>query len=86
VEGRDWFITAKRGGQRPELQVALFEYGKRAGVGGVRVTSGRCGVDGPIWIKVSEELFALRNNGGQRVLRASDPGGRREAQVEWTPG
>lgn len=57
------FILAERGGQQPEIQVALYEYGN----------SGLSSEKG--WIrqivpfttdldKVSEELFALKTNGG----------------------
>ncbi len=57
------FIFARRNGGEPELQVALFEYGK----------SSLPGKDGYIrqivplttdLDKISEELFALRTNGG----------------------
>ncbi len=57
------FIFAKRNGKEPELQVALYEYGK----------SSLPGKDGYIRMivpfttdldKVSEELFALKTNGG----------------------
>ena len=58
------FIFAKRGGQAPEVHVALFEYGKSslAKKGGyirqiVRFTTD---LD-----KVSAELFALKTNGGE---------------------
>lgn len=57
------FINARQSGQRPELQVALYEYGK----------SSLSPAEG--WIrqilpltndldKISEELFALKTNGG----------------------
>jgi hypothetical protein len=58
------FISAKQNGQRPDLQVALFEYGK----------SSLSSKDGYIRLiqsltndldKISEELFALRTNGGE---------------------
>ena len=56
--------TAKRGGKRPELQVALYEYGKSsipASEGHLRMILGlTTDLD-----KVSQELFALRTNGGQ---------------------
>jgi hypothetical protein len=42
------FVASKKGGERPELQVALYEYGKDSLPAG----------------EVSEELFALRTNGG----------------------
>src|SRR5687767_10691227 len=58
------FITAKHGGLRPELQVALFEYGKSslsASEGYIRQIQGfTTDLD-----KISEELFALRTNGGE---------------------
>ena len=58
------FISAKQNGRRPELQVALFEYGKSS-------LSGR---EGHIRLiqplrndldKLSEELFKLKTNGGE---------------------
>ena len=58
------FIRSKRGGFRPEIQVALYEYGKSSipsGEGYLRMIS-------PLTTdldKVSEELFALKTNGGQ---------------------
>ncbi|UCG60092.1 MAG: VWA domain-containing protein [Phycisphaerales bacterium] len=58
------FIFAKRGGQAPELQVALYEYGKSS-------LSGETGFIRQIvplttdLDKISEELFALTTNGGQ---------------------
>jgi hypothetical protein len=58
------FATAKREGKRPELQVALYEYGNEripAGEGHIRMVS-------PLTTdldKISEELFALTTNGGQ---------------------
>jgi hypothetical protein len=58
------FITAKRDGLRPELQVALFEYGKSslsASEGYIRQIQGfTTDLD-----KISEDLFALRTNGGE---------------------
>ena len=58
------FITAKHDGLRPELQVALFEYGKNslsASEGYIRQIQGfTTDLD-----KISEELFALRTNGGE---------------------
>ncbi|HMJ65795.1 MAG TPA: VWA domain-containing protein, partial [Candidatus Binatia bacterium] len=57
------FITARHNGVRPELQVALFEYGKStlpASEGYIRQIQGfTTDLD-----KLSEELFALRTNGG----------------------
>jgi len=58
------FATAKQDGQRPILQVALYEYGNdglSAGEGYIRLVA-------PLTDdldKISEELFALRTNGGQ---------------------
>ena len=57
------FATAKKNGQSPQLQVALYEYGNNsipAGEGYVRMVL-------PLTTdldKVSEELFALTTNGG----------------------
>jgi hypothetical protein len=57
------FITAKHNGIRPELQVSLFEYGKNSlpsSEGYIRQIQGfTTDLD-----KISEELFALRTNGG----------------------
>jgi hypothetical protein len=57
------FITARHNRVRPELQVALFEYGKStlpASEGYIRQIQGfTTDLD-----KLSEELFALRTNGG----------------------
>lgn len=57
------FIMAKRNGQRPEMQVALYEYGKSTlsrGEGFIRqILPLTDDLD-----KVSEELFALKTNGG----------------------
>jgi hypothetical protein len=57
------FITAKKKGLRPELKVALYEYGNdglsRKG-GYIRLI---CALTDDL-DKVSEELFALRTNGG----------------------
>lgn len=57
------FATAKRDGKSPELQVALFEYGNDslpAGEGHIRlVLPFTTDLD-----KVSEDLFALKTNGG----------------------
>jgi hypothetical protein len=58
------FIFAKRNGQEPELQVALYEYGKSSLPG----SEGYIRMIVPFTTdldKVSEELFALRTNGGQ---------------------
>ena len=57
------FIFAKRGGMAPELQVALYEYGKSSLAreeGYIRqIVPFTTDLD-----KVSEELFALKTNGG----------------------
>ncbi len=57
------FIFAKRNGREPELQVALYEYGKSSlprKEGYIRmIVPFTTDLD-----KVSEELFALRTNGG----------------------
>jgi len=57
------FIFAKRGGMEPEVQVALYEYGKSslpAREGFIRqIVPFTTDLD-----KVSEELFALKTNGG----------------------
>lgn len=58
------FIFAKRNGKEPELQVALYEYGKSSlssKVGYIRqIVPLTTDLD-----KISEELFALKTNGGQ---------------------
>jgi len=57
------FIFAKRGGLEPQVQVALYEYGKSA----LSVTDGYIRQIAPFTTdldKVSEELFALQTNGG----------------------
>lgn len=58
------FATAKYEGRRPELQVALYEYGKSSlpqGEGYLRmIVPLSTDLD-----KISEELFALKTNGGQ---------------------
>ena len=57
------FINAKQNGKRPELEVALFEYGKDtlpAGTGYIRLIAPLTNdLD-----KISEELFKLRTSGG----------------------
>lgn len=57
------FIGARQNGQAPEVQVALFEYGKSilpASEGYIRMIQPLSGdLD-----KISEELFALKTNGG----------------------
>src|SRR5262245_12214456 len=58
------FITAKQNGQRPDLQVALFEYGKSS----LSAKGGYIRMVQPLTNdldKISEELFALRTNGGE---------------------
>ena len=57
------FITAKRDGQAPELQVALYEYGKSS----LPSSEGYIRMIAPLTMdldKISEELFALKTNGG----------------------
>jgi len=57
------FIPARRSGQRPELQVALFEYGNN----GLPPSEGYIRLVTPLTDdldRVSEELFALTTNGG----------------------
>lgn len=58
------FIVAKKAGQRPEIEVALLEYGKDS----LAKRDGYIRVIQPLTSdldRVSEELFALRTNGGQ---------------------
>lgn len=58
------FINAKQNGRRPELQVALYEYGKQSlspNSGFIRQIVGLTNdLD-----KISEELFNLKTNGGE---------------------
>jgi hypothetical protein len=57
------FIAAKQNGQRPEVQVALYEYGKSS----LAQSSGWVRQIQPLTTdldKISEELFALKTNGG----------------------
>ncbi|MBN1445350.1 MAG: VWA domain-containing protein [Candidatus Omnitrophica bacterium] len=57
------FSSIKKSGERPELQVALFEYGNT----GLSAKEGWIRLIVPFTAdldKVSEELFALRTNGG----------------------
>ncbi|MCP4614128.1 MAG: VWA domain-containing protein [Planctomycetes bacterium] len=57
------FIYAKRNGKEPELQVALYEYGKSS----LPVKEGYIRLIVPFTTdldKISEELFALKTNGG----------------------
>jgi hypothetical protein len=58
------FAKAKQGGVSPEVQVALYEYGKSS----LSATSGWVRQIQPLTTdldKISEELFALRTNGGE---------------------
>ena len=63
------FLSAKQRGMRPELQVALYEYGKSSIPSSERylrmIVPLTTDLD-----KVSEELFALRTNGGQEYCGA----------------
>jgi hypothetical protein len=57
------FIFAERGGRRPEIQVALYEYGNN----GLKAEAGWIRQVVPLTTdldKISEELFALKTNGG----------------------
>ncbi len=57
------FINARQNGRAPELQVALFEYGKSS----LPASEGYIRMIQPLSSdldKISEELFALRTNGG----------------------
>ena len=63
------FLAADRDGVRPELQVALYEYGKSS----IPRAEGYLRMICPLTTdldKVSEELFALRTNGGQEYCGA----------------
>jgi hypothetical protein len=71
------FIASKKSGQRPEIQVALYEYGKDS----IPSSEGYLRMLVPLTTdldKVSEELFALRTNGGQeycgKVIQAATQG------------
>jgi hypothetical protein len=58
------FIQSKQNGRRPELEVALFEYGKN----NLSATDGYVRMIQPLTTdldKISEELFALRTDGGE---------------------
>jgi hypothetical protein len=58
------FIHARQNGQRPEVQVALFEYGKSS----LPKSKGYLRLIQPLGTdldKLSEDLFALRTNGGE---------------------
>jgi hypothetical protein len=68
------FATARRQGRPPELQVALYEYGKSS----IAAEEGYLRMIVPLSTdldKISEELFALRTNGGDeycgQVIRAA---------------
>ena len=71
------FATAKQDGRRPEFQVALYEYGKSsipADEGYIRMI---CPLTDDL-DKISEELFALKTNGGSeycgQVIKAAVEG------------
>src|SRR5437867_6396589 len=58
------FINARQNGRRPELQVALYEYGNN----GLSAASGYIRQVQPLTSdldKISEELFKLKTNGGE---------------------
>jgi hypothetical protein len=58
------FINARQNGRRPDLQVALFEYGKSS----LPAPEGYLRMIQPLTTdldKISEELFALKTQGGQ---------------------
>lgn len=63
------FATCKRGGMRPEIEVALYEYGKQtlsANENFIRqILPLTTDLD-----KVSEQLFALKTNGGEEYCGA----------------
>ena len=63
------FITMKRNGRRPEIQVALYEYGKSS----IPASEGYIRMILPLTTdldKVSQELFALGTNGGSEYCGA----------------
>ncbi len=71
------FAKSKQNGLTPELQVALYEYGKSS----LPANEGYMRMILPLTTdldKVSEELFALRTNGGEeycgKVIKASTEG------------
>jgi len=75
------FTLAKRGGQRPEIQVALYEYGND----GLPASEGHIRMVLPLTNdldKVSEQLFALTTNGGSeycgQVIQAAGN------QLQWS--
>src|SRR6185436_9201473 len=58
------FINAKQNGKRPDLEVALFEYGKSS----LKASDGYIRLIVPLTNyldKISEELFALTTHGGE---------------------
>src|SRR3954447_15815674 len=58
------FINARQAGKRPEVQVALYEYGKST----LSAHNGYIRQIQPLTTdldKISEELFALKTNGGE---------------------
>ena len=71
------FISAKRKGQRPEIQVALYEYGKQSLPASQHFLRQIVPLTRDL-DKVSEQLFALRTNGGEEycgaVIRAAAEG------------
>ena len=76
------FVKAKKDGRPPVIQVALFEYGKRT----LSPTEGYVRLILPLTDdldKVSEELFALKTNGGDEycgwVIREA------AKRLEWGP-
>jgi len=76
------FATAKKDGQPPVLQVALYEYGKSS----IPASEGYLRMIAPLTDdldKVSEELFKLTTNGGSEycgmVIQASVEG------LKWSP-
>ena len=76
------FITAKRDGKAPQLEVALYEYGKSS----LPADEGYLRMIVPFTMdldKISEELFALKTNGGSEycgwvVKEATDT-------LQWSP-
>jgi hypothetical protein len=75
--------TAQRGGQRPEIQVALYQYGTPslgAATGYIRQLAEFTGdLD-----KVSEALFALRTNGGDEYCGTVIQ--KAVTQLQWSDG
>jgi hypothetical protein len=76
------FITAKRDGQAPELQVALYEYGKSS----LPASEGYIRMIVPLTMdldKISEELFALKISGSKEycgwvIKEAAE-------ELQWSP-